>query len=173
MGLSSSEIQLVPYANVEGEWSLPDEFLLSLAVQMMREHSFHILFYDGTITTPEQFMEAMKKPANAPVFFFDGTEPLGFAWLNGFSGGLAFAHFCGLRAARGRSVQVGLLALQYWMTAFVWLRVILGITPSNNRMAVRFVQKIGFTPLGEIPGVLYDAYNAERVSAVLSYYARP
>jgi hypothetical protein len=169
---SSNEVQLVPYARLEDGWSLPDEFLYSLAIQMVREGTFHHVFYDGTITSPEAFLETMQKPANVPVFFFDGSEPLGFAWLNGLSGNLAFAHFGGLKSARGRSVKIGQLAVKYWMTNFKFLSVILGITPQPNRLAVRFIERIGFTVLGEIPGVLFDAFKAEKVSAVVSYYAR-
>lgn len=171
-GLSSNEIQLVPYVELESGWTLPDEFLYSLAGQMVREGTFHRVFYDGHITTPEQFLATMQKPANVPVFFFDGTEPLGFAWLNGLNGGLAFAHFGGLKSARGRSVRVGQLALAYWMKNFTFLRLILGITPQPNRLAVRFIERIGFRVLGEIPNVLWDAYQAERVPAVISYYVR-
>lgn len=172
MGRSSNEFQLVPYAKLDEGWSLPDEFLYSLAIQMVQEGSFHRVFYEGHITTPEQFLEAMQKPANVPVFFFDGSEPLGFAWLNGVSGGLAFAHFGGLKAARGRAVRVGQLAVKYWLTNFPWLELILGITPEPNRLAVRFIERLGFTVLGTIPRVIWDAYGAERVSAVISYLKR-
>jgi hypothetical protein len=157
---------------IEGVWTLPDEFLYSLAIQMVQEGTFHLVFYDGTITTPEAFKATMQKPANVPVFFFDGTEPLGFAWLNGLNSGLAFAHFGGLKAAKGRSVKIGQLAVRYWMANFKFLQVILGITPQPNRLAVRFIERIGFRVLGEIPNVLWDAYRAEKVSAVLSYCAR-
>lgn len=146
--------------------------MYSLAAQMVKEGSFHLVFYDGSVTTPEQFLGVMQKPANVPVFFFDGAEPLGFAWLNGLNGGLAFAHFGGLKSARGRSVRIGQLAVAYWMHNFKFLQVILGITPKPNRLAVRFIEKIGFKVLGEIPRVLWDAYRAEKVSAVLSYLAR-
>ena len=171
-GPSSNEVQLVPYVELESGWTLPDEFLYSLAIQMVQEGSFHLVFYDGTITTPEAFKALMQKPANVPVFFFDGSEPLGFAWLNGLNGGLAFAHFGGLKSARGRSVKIGQLAVSYWMANFKFLQVILGITPQVNRLAVRFIERIGFKVLGEIPRVLWDAYRAEKVSAVISYYAR-
>lgn len=138
---------------------------------------FHLVFYDGQVVNPEGFMAVMKKPANVPVFFFRDTEPLGVAWLNGLSGGIAFAHFCGLKAALGSTQKIGRLALNYWMSfartdGGPLLSVILGITPDNNRLAVSFIRRIGFHPLGVIPGILWDAYAAERVGALVSYYAR-
>lgn len=139
---------------------------------MAREDVFHRVFYDGSVRDARAFLELMQKPANVPVFVFEGAEPLGFAWLNGLNGGIAFAHFCGLKAAKGRTQQLGRLCIGYWMKNFQFLRVILGLTPSNNKLAVRFIQRLGFTPLGEIPGVVHDAYSGERVGAVISYYAR-
>lgn len=138
---------------------------------MVEEGAYQRVFYDGTIA-PEKFVETMQKPSNVVVFFFDHFEPLGLAWLNGLNGSTAFAHFCGLKSARGRSVEIGRAALGYWMQNFKFLRVILGLTPSNNRLAVRFIERIGFSVMGEIPGVLFDAYQGRDVSAVLSYYVR-
>jgi hypothetical protein len=169
---NQNEIALVPYAKVGEEWSLPDEFILALAVQMKQEGVFHKVFYDGLVVSPEEFLAAMQRPGIAAVFFFDGHEPIGFAWLNGFVGGLAFVHFCGLRAARGKTLNGGRLAFAYWMKVFTFLSVILGVTPANNKLALRYIKKVGMTVLGEIPNVLYDAYEGEKVAAVLSYYSR-
>lgn len=172
MGLSSNEVTLVPYVELESGWTLPDEFIYSLAVQMVREGVFHKVFYDGNVVDPEGFMSVMKKPANVPVFFFDDREPLGFAYLNGLMGGVAFAHFCGLKSALGKTQKIGDMVLSYWMENFKFLHLILGLTPENNRLALRFIRSIGFTSLGVIPGVLYDAYAAEHVGGVVSYYKR-
>jgi hypothetical protein len=139
---------------------------------MSQERVFHRVFYDGAVNTPQEFREAMQKPANVPVFFFDGPEPLGFAWLNGLSGGLAFAHFGGLKAAQGRSVVVGRAAVGYWMETFGFLELILGITPSPNRLALKLIQRIGFMVLGEIPKMLWDAHRGEKTNAVISYLKR-
>lgn len=169
---SSNEIALIPYVELESGWTLPDQFIYALAGQMVREGVFYKVFYDGNVVDPEGFMSVMKKPANVPVFFFDGHEPLGFAYLNGLVGGMGFAHFCGLRASLGRTNKIGNMVLRYWMANFKFLRLILGLTPQNNKLALRFIRSIGFTSLGVIPGVLYDAYAAERVGGVVSYYTR-
>jgi len=139
---------------------------------MKEEGTFHKVFYAGTIVSPEEFLEAMQRPSCASVFFFEGTEPLGVAWLNGYYGGMAFVHFGGFRAARGHTKEVGRLALNYWMTAFSFLSLIFGVTPANNKLALRYIESVGMKTLGEIPGVLYDAYAGEKVAAVISYFAR-
>lgn len=151
---------------------LPDEFLLGLAVQMQQEGVFERVFYSGEVRGPHGFLELMQRPANLPVFFFDESEPLGFAWLNGVHSGVAFAHFCGLKACRGRSVEIGRQALDYWFGAFAFLHVLMGTIPASNRLALRFIRRLGFTVLGEVPGMLYDAKEGKRVPGVISYYAK-
>jgi hypothetical protein len=130
------------------------------------------VFYDGRIKSPQEFKELLQKPSHVAVFFFEGLEPLGFAWLNSFSGNVAFGHFCGLREAVGRTSEIGREVLRYWMGNFTFLDVIFGLTPKNNRLAVKFIQRIVFTVLGDVPNVIYDAYAGERVPGVLSYFAR-
>lgn len=169
--LNSSEIALVPYACVNDEWMLPDEFLLSFAQRMKQEGTFHITFYDGNVKTPEDFLGHMKRPANVPVFVFKGIEPLAVAWLNGFHGVIAFGHFCALKAARGQTEKIGRLVLEYWMSNFE-LRAVLGFLPSGNVLARKFIKRIGFKVLGDIPDVLYDAYAGKYVSGTIGYYAR-
>jgi hypothetical protein len=50
--------------------------------------------------------------------------------------------------------------------------VITGLTPSCNRLAVRWIQKIGMKITGEIPNVIWDAENQKSVPGVISYITR-
>lgn len=166
----SSSSRLVPYAPVNGDWSLPDEFILSVGIQMMREGTFRRVFYDGSIRTAEDAMAHWKRPSNLPVFVFDGAdEPLAVGWLNGVSGTIAFAHFCTFAAASGVAVDIGHRVLHYWSVAFPFLRAILGVIPEHNRAAIRFARSLGFSVACTIPGVLYDAYAGEYVGGSVSY----
>ncbi len=167
-----SEVSLIPLAIVGDEWTVPDETLLHIASLMRSEGTFERVFYDGVLRSPEDFVEYMHRPSNLPVFFFRGYDPLGFAWLNGIRGGTAFAHFCGLKSARGYTREAGALGLRYWLSAFDFLSVFLGVIAGNNQPAVRYVERIGFKVLGEIPNLVFDAYAGGRVPGVLTYYAR-
>jgi len=173
-----SDLALVPYAKVDGQWTLPDSFILDVARQCKEEKTFDTVFYDGQIKTEWDFLEAMQRPVNVPVFVFKGMEPLGFAWLNGVSGNYAFAHFCMMRDAWGtESIEVGKLFLKYWMSfaqqsGAPLLELILGVIPGNNKQAHRFTEKLGFVRLGEIPMLLYNAYSGDRNTAVILYFSR-
>ena len=160
---------LVPYAKVNGEWSLPDEFILSLAYQMREEGTFTSVFYNGEITSPEAVLALMQRPTNLPVFAFTGSEPTAMAWLNGISGGIAFAHFCTFAAAKGRTVEIGQRVVSFWEVNFKPIRAILGLTPANNKLALRYIKSLGFTVIGTIPKLLVDAYHGELVGGTISY----
>jgi hypothetical protein len=159
-----------PYVQVGGAWSLPDDFLHAFAWQMYREGVFDRVFYNGTPV--DGFLSAMQKPSNLPVFLFNESKPVGVAWLNGVRSGVAFAHFCGLRACRGRSVELGQAAIGYWFEKFDFLHVLMGTIPASNVLALRFIKRLGFTALGEVPGMLYDANQEKRVAGVICYRGR-
>lgn len=98
----------------------------------------------------------MKQPANVPVFFFVGTDPVGVAWLNNCNGGRAFAHFLFLKKAWGEIAgQAGKIGLDYWFSFKVGdeplFDVILGLIPSDNKRAVRYARRLGFSVLGDVP----------------------
>lgn len=140
--------------------------------KMKAEGVLERVFYDGSVKTAGQFVRYMQAPANVAIFFLRDGEPLSFGWLNGIREGRAFAHFCTLKAGRGSTVEMGRLALGYWFSAFDFLAVILGMVSANNKLALRFVQRIGFTAVGEIPQLIYDSYSGQRVAGVLTYCER-
>lgn len=146
--------------------------LLNIAAQAQEEGTFKTVFFDGRVRTPADFLKAMKSPRNMPIFAFYGDDFLGFAWLNSLADNYGFAHFCGMRVSYGDlAVRVGEMVVDYWM-AFPSLEILLGVTPGNNPLALRFIGKLGFQRIGEIPGMIMDVYEGERASAVISYYSR-
>lgn len=167
-----NDVALIPYALISGGWNLPDSFLADVFEKMQAEGVLERVFYDGSVTTPEAFVKYMQSPANVSIFFVRDGEPLSFGWLNGIREGRAFAHFCTLKAGRGVTIDMGRIALGYWFSTFDFLAVILGMIAANNKLALRFVRRIGFTAVGEIPRLIYDAYSGQRVAGVLTYCER-
>ena len=153
---NSSDIALIPYSQVNGVWTVPDDMVLDVAQQAIEEGTFQGIFLEGRIDGPQAFLLAMKSENVVPVFFFVDKEPIGVACLTGFEGGRAFGHFLFLRKAWGKYTEhAGKLCLDYWFSFMVGNRplfnVILGIIPTKNHRAVEFVQKIGMKVLGSIP----------------------
>lgn len=172
-----NEIALIPYAQVQGQWTLDDKIVLSIARSSQEEGTFRRVFYEGKIRTPEDFLVAMKQSVNVPVFAFRGTEPIGFAWINGITGNRAFAHFCMLKSSWGTDAQNACrMFVDYWLSFrrgdMPLLDILLGVIADTNARAVKFAQRCGFVRLGTIPMALQNAYTGDMDGAVILYYSR-
>jgi len=153
-------IRLVPYVKLDGAYILTDAYLHWLWARFEEEGTAEKVWLVGEVAGGDAFVEYMRMPGNLPIFFFEvaNHKPLGMAWLNGISGNHAFVHHALLKASWGRLTDsIAHAAFRYWfgMTADQngILDVIIGQTPSNNRKAVKFLKRVGFTVIGEIPKI--------------------
>jgi hypothetical protein len=155
-----NQIKLVPYVQLEGEWILSEEYLDSVFDKMVSQGLLKTTFWEENITDQSHFVAMARSPNTHMVLFFEGQECVGFAWLSAVTSNYAFAHFCLFREIWGRSVEIGKIGVDYW---FSWpgtngplLDVIIGIIPGFNKRAHRYVEKLGWTRLGNIPGMFRD-----------------
>lgn len=156
--LSSNNINLWPYSKVNDKWTLDDEVLLLLFQKIKAQGLEKVLFYDGSVKDWQSFIAMMKSKDVTPVIPYDDTGILGIAWLTSGHNDWAFGHFCMLKETWGKkSLKVGRLILKYWFSLSIndkaIFKTIIGITPPNNEKALKYIEKIGFNLLGEIPHV--------------------
>ena len=166
--LSSNDFQLIPYAKVNGEWTVPDSFVVSAYLQMMNEGNADTVFIDGSVENELEFLESMKRKSNVVVFVIRAGELLGVAWLNGWYGNAAYGHFCLMREASKSlsTTEIGNEIIRYWLS-FPTVEFILGVVPAFNKLAINFVQSIGFKRVGAIPGMMNGLKG--RSAAVIFY----
>ena len=170
-----SPSKLVPYVQIDGFWILSEDFLDGIFRKMVGQGLLKTTFWEENITDESHFVNMCRNPNNHMIFFFENKNCTGFAWLSSVSGNYAFAHFCFFREIWGRSVNIGQMGVDYW---FSWpgddgplLDVIVGIMPGFNKRAHKFVEKLGWTRLGQIPGMFRDR-NRNREDAVIYYISR-
>lgn len=167
-------IILIPYSEVNGARTIPDEEIYQAFEIMKNERTLDIVHYDQKIETPEDFIDLVKRPGNLFSFFYDEKEMLGMGWVNGVSKTHAFAHFCTFKKSWGdRSVLMGKMALDYWMSfddGEPLFNVIIGMIPSFNKRAIQYIQKLGFVTLGDIPKMANVDGNKEPMT--INYYVR-
>jgi len=154
----AAQIQLIPYAEVNGSWSLTDEAVRDCWDHLVADGTAKLVFWDGSVTSADQFLAVMKRPGNIPVFGHDGTSMLAVAWLNGVQRNYAHAHFACFREAWGRSsLDVCRAFLDYWGAFSSEGRyifdVVVGETPSHLRKALKFINRLGFVRVGSIPKI--------------------
>jgi hypothetical protein len=113
----------------------------------------------GGVDSKEAFAATARQPGT--VFFgllWDG-EPSGFVTLDQIRGRWAHIHFAFFKNVWGKkAITLGrhaLASLLYWKTSddTFMFDGFLGITPENNKLAQRFVKKVGVTSYCMIPGI--------------------
>lgn len=168
-------MKLVPYVQIDDEWILSEEFLDSVFDKMVSQGLLKTTFWEGSITDQSHFVRLARSPNNHMVFFFEDTNCVGFAWLSGVTSNYAFNHFCLFKEVWGRSIEIGKDCVDYWMswpgTNGPLLDVIVGIMPGFNTRAHKYVERLGWTRLGVIPGMFRDL-ERNRDDAVVYYLSR-
>ena len=175
-------MKLIPYVAVNGAWSISDNAMTGV-FDLMQEHRLDkAVFYSGGINR-KNFIDFMKSSQNVVHTIWDDNEfpvapnILMLAWLNRFGSNHGMAHFCCFPKGWGKtSKELAHKTLDYWFGDFFvkddgtpLLDVLIGFTPSDNRLAVRWIKQIGMTIVGNIP--LMDT-GQKRAGMVVSYITR-
>ena len=175
--MNQNGIKFIPYTEVDGIRNFPDSYLKCLFERMQTEKLIGKVFYDGNVQTAEDFLDMMKYGQNKLFMIFMGNELAGIVWLNNFQRRSANIHFCLFKNAWGKeSVSIGKAILK----EFLYMKdsqgyvfdVLIGETPANNRLAVKWIHESGMTVVGEIPNATWDYTIEKSIPSVISYAVR-
>lgn len=171
--------KIIPFVKSADGWNLSDIQLLGIYFKMLKHRLVNRVFIQGEADTPEKFIEVMKNSRNAVnIVVNDDGECLVLSWLNKWGFNNAFVHHCFFPEVWGeKSVEIGKMVLKYWFdmkkeNGEPILDVIMGKTPENNRLAVKFIQRMGFTIVGTVPKICYDVKSKKKIGAIFSYIQR-
>jgi len=171
-------LTVIPYAEINGEWTIPDETMASLYGLMEKEGTAKTVFYSGTVQSAEDFIRASRPPSsNTVIILTEDGEPAAVGWLNNFGIGSAHAHWVCFSNIWGlRTDEAIQAALKYWFhfkaDGKPLFDILLGIFPEDNRAIRMFARRAGFTVIGVIPGLIYNYWENRRIGAVFSYIER-
>jgi hypothetical protein len=167
MDSDRDKLVVMPYTLLDDEWSLTDRHMTEIWLQMEREDNIKYAFFDGSVRSLEEWLSFVKQPDVfvAVVIDVERNIPVHVVWLSNASGPTAWAHHCVLGKYRRGAWEA---VRAYWKNSV--LRIIFGCTPETNKMAIKFLTKIGrFTVAGTLPELCYLAYENKRVGGTLSY----
>ena len=172
------DYRLIPYTAVDGIPTLPDSFIKGLFVRMADEGLIGDVFYDGSASTPNDFLALMKFGKNhLNVIECDGKIG-GCCWLNNFEKRRADFHFCFFSNLRGKdAVEIGkkvvveLLTMKNADGEYIF-DLLVGLTPTNNAAAIRWCRRMEFETLGILPAAAWDAAENKSVPGLISYVER-
>ena len=132
------------------------------------------LFYDGSVQVQGDFVEFMQTQGREFYLIEDEGEPAAIMWLDNWAGRCARIHFCVFRRAHGpKALDIGRFVTDWLLCATGQdgtksLDVLVGVTPETNRLAIRFIKRLGFQMVGTIPHAVPMA-DGSQVGAVISY----
>jgi len=172
-------IKIKPYCAIDGIPTFKDSEVKGFYGRVERDGLKDIVFMHGDIPNAETFLEEMNRAGGSSLFVVYANElQAGLIWLNHFEGRSARVHFTSFSEAWGMdTVQIGRNAIRQimYMTSnsgeYVF-DVLLGLTPSRNVRALRWLEKVGLKKAGEIPFCMWDANQQMSVPGTLMYLTR-
>jgi ribosomal protein S18 acetylase RimI-like enzyme len=154
----------------EGQCSVPDPMILKIWEAMIQANAVQTTFYDQAVISEKGFIDYVKNPNNC--FFLavdvDRFTVIGFLWINNYSDGVGYIHFCALHPFIFVRREVARDLLLYAKRIGIF-QVLIGITPESYESAIEIVKKNGFTVIGKIPKICNMAYENRREAGVISY----
>ena len=148
---------------------LSDDEIRELYNRMEREGLLDSFFHAAQCKNAGEFLDYVRSDGVWMFLVERYGEAVAFGMLDNFSAESAYFHHCHFRAGWKYTHETACYTLEWLRGACAGLRTLIGITPSRNRLAVRYAKRCGFEILGEIPRSLYDR-DGNVQDAVLSVY---
>jgi hypothetical protein len=155
-------------AELEAVWRIMDE-----------EVGAKRLFYNVECRSFDEFRQFFSLPSDGGCFnpiafaFMDGLLH-GVCWLTHVEGKSARLHFFCTRVAQQtlNTVNVGRAMMKHWARLKVdgepLLQSLVGITPKSYKLVLKYIQKVGFTVIGEAKGGIHFIHEDKYDDAVIS-----
>src|SRR5579884_3617144 len=113
---------------------------------------------DDFYPAPENFWP-LESDALVHLLAFDGDECLGLYITHPINTRLWEVHHCLLPNAWGRrSIEVG-RAFETWLWENTQAAKVIGFTPSDNRLALRYAKKLGMKEAGKVTSALQRRFE--------------
>ena len=158
---------LYPY---DGAGNIPDSVFHWFWHKMEEQGVAETVFYSGHIKDAYAFTLLMKTGVVPMMFIDEETKnPIGMAWLSDIMDNRALGHFAILKEGRDRKIAIGRQTLKYWLND-LGLNNVLGIVPSFNKKAIKYIEDLGLIILGEVPMLVN--VGGEYQSAYLGYFSK-
>lgn len=165
-------LRLIPLICKDGLWSISQEELLFLHSQLMYYYGKRS-FIDDTVATPEAWLAGVTSPNTTFFLLYHGSDPVMVLYFTGHAQTHVWGHFFWLRSKISSKDKVEVFRWSL-SKAFQVLdcAVIVGKTPADNKRTIKYLCKVGFTLVGNIPNMLHSSVKNKPVDASLLYIKR-
>lgn len=135
-------------------------------------------FYDGSVTSHHEFRDFVRLDGNEVFFvFYEGKLGM-MAWMNDRVHRRACIHFTTLPQTWGRkrdNISAAMKLGRFVVATIVremGIDVLVGITPTRNKLACKYVQRVGAVPVGEAPNMCWFADTKTSEPALITTITR-
>jgi hypothetical protein len=175
--LAGMETRLRAYGVVDGIRTLKDSQVGMLFRQSKEDGVLQWVMYsqDTTTMTESSFIEYFKNENRLLFLVYHADRLAGWFWLDDLGHRTARIHFAPFRWTTREKLTVRVAKEALWLLLCMKfkrgasLQVIRGESPTFNKGAVRFMQKLGLKVIGEMPHAAFD-YRTQTTSSMLYSY---
>ena len=168
------KVNIIPYIIFDGVPTFKDSDILNLWDRMVEDNTVNHVFQDGSIKTRNEFLKAMKSTENFLILIYWKEELSMIMWANRFQGNFAQNNFCCFKNLWGKSKVIQECARTGTSYLFknLGLDMLLGMTPKNNRLAIRAVRASGATIIGSLPCGHYNYKTGESTPTLITCFTK-
>ena len=177
----TSLCRVIPYTEIDGIPTFKDSDVKGFYDRIAKDGLVEFIFHDGYIQTSDDFLMMMKGAGAALYVAYYENDPVGVGWLTHFEAKSRScrAHFTTFSevwnkdtVSIGREVFNQMLHMTVPGTDEYVFDVFLGLVPSVNVRAVKWLNKVGLVTVGEIPNALWDEKAQQSIPCTLFYLIR-
>lgn len=136
--------------------------------KLKKSGMYETVFYGGQYPTYESWLQYINDEAWLVKVTEEGKDIAGF-WLTDFEGKTACLHYWIYREAWARTKEIGVTILNWIANHVPSIDRLIGKTPSTNKLAVRYLEKVGFEVFCKIKDCITLA-NGDYDTAIISNY---
>jgi hypothetical protein len=169
-------IHIMPYTSSDGVPTYRDSEIREFYNQVIEEGWGDIVFFDGSIQGQNHFLQKMKpnqwgeSQNMLHIVYYKGI-PAAMVWLNRFEKTHCYVHWLFFKAGRRVTKEIGIAVLEFLFNNYE-VETLMGITPSFNKLALRFLKSIGLTSSCEIPGILWSSKKGKAIPGHMMFINR-
>lgn len=181
---TGESLVVTPLRDLKGNIQVAWVHLEKIFNKLVEQKLLKYVLYDRKITSAAEFWCILSTPNNTTcIIEFEG-DIVALFWLNDSygtpedSGVSAQIHYVFFKEAWGDvSLNITRLVLYFMLSAEnetkkPMFKVIRGVTPNDNPLAIKMLKRIGMKLAGVIPCGVYNAYKNKLVDATYSYITK-
>lgn len=170
--------EIISFYAQDDQENFSETFLVQVFRRIVFEGTMCKIFYDGSLRNAVDFTQFIRNKEHDVYFVQYAGEDAGFFWLTGFKPKTAFINYCFHKNMWGKkTLHISKACLEFILNkknahGDYTLNTLLGLTPANNKLAIKFLIENGMTILGTIPAFLHDVRENKQMDGIFSYKQR-